>query len=214
MIRVPPFRLPGGATGAIAQQITGARCVASYHPFMVLRRHLIAVAVLLAGCAQSRFSVVEPTEFARTVEMNHSFMQRPPIDYQIFVENNRLRMYLNNHADTPIKIVGGDSYVIDAHNQSLALFDKVIPPNTFIAITMPPRRPRGGGGVGFGVGVGGGSDGTFGGVGIGTGYHDDYDAVDDPPYYDWPGGDLRVHLLLEQDGKRTEHEFLFRREQK
>jgi len=183
---------------------------------MLSRPHFLLVAfLLLAGCSQSQYVVVEPTEFGRTVDLQHTFIQRPPIDYQLFVENGRLRMYANNHGDTPIKIIGGDSYLVDYNQQSHALRNQTIASGSFIALTMPPRRPRGGGGVGFGLGVGGGSGGTFGGVGVGSGLdHDYYSGGDDPPYYDWPRGDVRLHLSLEQGDQRHEHDFLFRREKK
>jgi len=186
----------------------------TYNDSMRIRYFLITMAfLLLAGCSQSQFVVVEPTEFARTVELQHTFIQKPPIDYQLFVENGRLRMFVNNHANTPVRIIGGDSYVVDFNQQSFALGNRTIPAGSFVAFTMPPRRPRGGGGIGFGVGAGGGSNGTFGGVGVGTG-NSGFTGGDDPPYYDWPRGDLRMHLSIEHDGQRLEHEFLFRREQR
>jgi len=187
----------------------------SYHSGMAIRLFFIFVSFLLAGCSQSQFVVVEPPESARVVELQHSFIEWPPIDYQLFVENGRLRMYANNHGDTPVKIIGGDSYLVDYNQQSYALRNQTIAAGSFVAFTMPPRRPHSGGGVGFGFGVGGGSDGTFGGVGVGSGIDDGYySGGDDPPYYDWPRGDVRLHLSLEHGDQRTEHEFLFRREKK
>lgn len=167
----------------------------------------------LAGCSQSQYLVVEPEPFARTVGLEHTFIARPPLDYQLFTENGRLRVRAVNNTDSPIKILGEESWLVDPTGQSHSLRNQSIPAGSFVAWTMPPRRPRVGG-AGIGVGVGGGSDGAFGGIGVGRHWHDSepYMGTDDPPYYDWTTGDVRLHLAIERAGERHDQEFVFRRQ--
>jgi hypothetical protein len=179
----------------------------------------VLIVLLLTGCARYGYEVVSPEQFQMTVpaQQADSFIERDLMSYALQTADSRLVLRAYNHSDAPVTLLGAESFLVDPQGQSHPLTSMTIAPQSFIRFILPPLQPQvqpRGPQIGFGVGVGTGVGSRVGvgtGVGAGTGRGH---VITDPggPYWEWRGtGDVRLTMVLEQDQRRMEHDFVFRR---
>jgi hypothetical protein len=195
---------------------------------------LLLVPLLLAGgCARYEYDIVQPPELAAHVGANSWVVLRRgnDLEYRLRTADNRLVMLIDNRGERPVKLLGADSFVVDASGESHPLYSSTIPPGTYVKRIFPPPLPtmqRNGPTVGVGVGAG-----YVGAMHVGHAhypYHypyphhslayDDleprYYTVYDPndrTYFDWPAeATVRFLFAFQREGEDTfRHEFLIRR---
>jgi hypothetical protein len=186
---------------------------------------LLALAAL-GGCAKYEYDVVKPAELAQHVG-GKSPVRLPigDLEYALQSYDNHLVMIITNRAAEAVKLLGGDSYVVDPKGESHPLTDRVIPPGSHVKLILPPvpQQVREDGprfGVGVGVGISNAGFPRHGRYGYGGGMHDDlsprYYSIYDPNdatmwKWDGDGTEARIVLTFEKGKDRFSDEFVFRR---
>jgi hypothetical protein len=171
------------------------------------------------SCAQYRYSIAQPAEFAQEIERRgEAAIAQPPLEYAFIDNNESLSVRIANTTDAPILIIGERSYVVDPDGQTHQMNGGTIAPKSYVAFPLPPssRVYRSGPRFGIGMGIGSGGGGTFFGTGVGTtwgGYpHHHYDSFSTVSAWRWSTGNVRLHTEYEHNEQRFEHDFLLRRE--
>ena len=169
---------------------------------------------LCSGCATYRIDIVQPAEFAQTIDPKVEVkIDINPVEYS-FADDVGLLVRIDNHNDDPVTIVGERSYVVDPEGQSHGFRGGSIAPHSYIAFRIPPLEYGNRGGPHFGIGVGVG--GRFMIRQFIGGYYDEpfypYSRYDGPsPAWRWKTGQVRLHLVYEFQEDRIDHEFVFER---
>ncbi len=143
-----------------------------------------------------------------------------PLRYRLRSFDSHLVMFVDNPTDTPVKLRGDDSVVVDPKGQSHPLQSLTIAAASSVKRIFPPIRPRlERTGPSIGIGVGGvygrrwHRDGGFGY----SEFEDDYPRYyavygDETYYWDWQGeSEVRMSLVFQREKVSFTHEFTFRR---
>lgn len=172
-------------------------------------RSIAALAALcaaaLSGCAKYDFLLIEPAEFARTIDETPSDIERGSLRYSLAESGSHLGVRVTNLSDDPLRLLGERSFVVDPEGGSHALTSGVIAPASHITISLPPvpqriYRPRSS--IGIGVGVGSFSSHSHSHTGVFTGT-----TFGDPDYYyastgddwRWKTGLVRLRLVYQAE---------------
>jgi len=172
---------------------------------------------VLAGCARYEFDVVEPPQFAQHVgSQGDAVVQISPLSYRMRVAENHLVIQIFNSGPDALTLSGAESFVVDAGGQSHRLAQRVLAPNSFVKLILPPMEPErapAGPVVSFGLGTGVGA-GTGVGMGVGdaVGGSRAYPGAGDEAW-DWSGEtDVRLSLTYRPgQGPPFTHAFLLHR---
>jgi hypothetical protein len=189
---------------------------------------LFALPMLSAtGCARYEYDIVEPAEFAGHVgTKTPATLTLDPVRYQAITQSDRLVLVMHNDSEEPLKLLGDDSFAVDAKGESHPLPTRTIAPRSATKLIFPPVRPsfRRSSSTSFGVGVGYSKGygrrgyGRYGGFAGDPWYYDDYPRYyrledDGTVYWDWTGNGtaVRVRLVYQLGEKTFHHDFTFRR---
>jgi hypothetical protein len=189
---------------------------------------LLALFAAPAGCAHYEYDLVQPPEFAGHVGAGKPVeVTLEPLGYRLQTSESHLVMLVFNRGETPVRLLGDRSTVVDPRGQSHPFRGQTIAAGSYIKLVFPPLPPRvepRGPVIGIGVGavvtsggyyrqryLGGGPFG-YDPVFDGPRYYSVYDPGD-ATYWEWDGeGDARLVLTFQQgDQKPFSHEFVFRR---
>jgi len=99
---------------------------------------------LLTGCAHYEYDIVQPPELAGHVGDDAwvALRRGGGIDYRLRSYDNYLVVLIYNDGDTPVKLLGADSFAVDPHGESHPMPSSTIPPGSFVKRVFPPPRPR------------------------------------------------------------------------
>lgn len=182
-----------------------------------MRMVAIVFALLLAGCTPYEFDITSPPGAIGHVPRKENLVRRiDPIEYRFQSVDNRLVLQAYNLSNDSLRLLGGQSSVVDPSGQSRRLDDQAIASHSFMKLILPPMRPvveRTGPSIGVGVGGVFGDRRGFGGGGIyddGPQYFRVMDAAD---YWDWNGETaIRLSLVYQDNaGKTFTHDFAIQR---
>jgi hypothetical protein len=111
-----------------------------FHPSSLI----LSLLCLLAGCAHYEYEVVQPPELAGHVGDDAwvALRRGGGIDYRLRSYDNYLVMLVYNDGDTPVKLLGTDSFAVDPHGESHPMPSSTIPPGSYVKRIFPPPRPR------------------------------------------------------------------------
>jgi hypothetical protein len=179
---------------------------------------LTLIALAAFGCAKYEFVIVQPDESAGRLTRQERAIAREPLVYHLTDNSNRLHIRIENPTDTPITLVGDQSYLVTPDGQSQPLRTGTIAPHTWAGFTVPPLvREYRRSGVSFGIGVGtwGGDGGGFVGAGYDPFFDDFAYLPTDTPAWQWKTGEVRMHLQFhwpDQQPDRFEHDWTIARQ--
>jgi hypothetical protein len=192
---------------------------------------LSLVAGLCAGCARYEYHLVHPNEFAQVITKQATRVEMPPLEYQIQERDRRLIVVVSNPGGQPVLVSGGQSYIVDPRGETRPLPAGSIAPKSYTSLMLPPAPPvyRASPSFSFGFGLGH----TFyhgphfgHGMYMGYGYDPFFYGgptyiypMNQPGYWDWKTGEVRVNLhILNPPGATTtngiDHQFVFDRRRK
>jgi hypothetical protein len=190
-----------------------------------IMRGTVAISILcvLMGCARYEYQLVQPPDLAQHIDAKHdATFTLGPLRYRLRTAENHLVMRIYNQSETPIRLLGDQSFVVDPGGQSHPLQSQSCAPNSYIKLIFPPLRPQlepTGPSIGIGIGgfVGRGPfrDGFYSGI---------WDPYYDTPryytvyegnssYWDWDGeGEARLSIVFQQGQEKPfTHEFVLDR---
>lgn len=206
----------------ILRRIRGREAVRMISSWMSRLCLCVIAAAAMGGCARYEYDIVQPQDLAQRVGRAPVTFPIEDLEYRLQTSSNRLVMLIYNRGDEPIKLLGDESYVVDPRGESHPLTERLIAPDSFIRLILPPQRARvRTRGPTFGVGVGLGYSryhrrrGFHGGgyypYEPGPYYSTVYDP-NDPTFWEW-NGEKRVRLMLmfERGDERFSDEFVFHR---
>jgi hypothetical protein len=100
--------------------------------------------LLLTGCAHYEYDIVQPPELAGHVGDDAwvALRRGGGIDYRVRSSDNYLVMLIYNDGDTPVKLLGTDSFAVDARGESHPMPSSTIPPGSYVKRIFPPPPPR------------------------------------------------------------------------
>jgi hypothetical protein len=182
--------------------------------------------LLVSGCAQYQYSIVEPARLARTIGEEGTRVTYEPLEYDFAVRDGELSMAIANPTTEPLSIVAAKSYVVSPDGASHPVpVAGSIAPRSFVATLLPPEPPVYRSSPRFSIGFGVGHysapyhHGPF--VSHGFGYHfydgyyegpHDYYPVNLPNYWTWKTGQVRLRLTYEHGTNNTfEHDLVLER---
>jgi hypothetical protein len=123
-----------------------------------LLRSLVAIGaiVIASGCAHYEYDIVDPPNLAQHIGSNtDTVFSIHPLLYRMRTYENHLVIQVHNPTTQPIRLLGGDSFVVDPQGQSHPLQTQTIAPGSFIKLVLPPLPPEpvpAGPTIGFGIG--------------------------------------------------------------
>lgn len=175
--------------------------------------------VLLCGCANYEYVLVQPAQFARSITEERTRITYPPMEYEFAEEDDHLLMAVINPGQEPVRIVQSKSFLVSPDGESHPLPASLIAPRSYKAMLLPPEpqtyRASPSFSIGFGVGH------FFGGphFGTGFGYHDYFYGgphyfrqVNAAEHWPWEVGPVRMRLSFEQGNTNAfEHDFVLER---
>ncbi len=180
------------------------------------RRLLPLWLLLLAGCAQYEYVLVEPAQFTRTITKEKTRIAQPPMEYEFTREDDHLMMAIINPTQEPARVVQSKSFIVSPDGESHPLPSSSIAPRSYTALLLPPEPPVYRAHSGFSIGFGFG--GPYFGTGIGYsdslygGPYDYYMVGAGPNYWPWKMGPVRMRLSYEQGSTNTfEHDLVLER---
>jgi hypothetical protein len=99
---------------------------------------------LLAGCAHYEYDVVQPPELAGHVGDNAWVVLRRggDVEYRLRSSDGYLVMLVYNRGESPVKLLGTDSFAVDPRGESHPMPSGTIPPGSYVKRIFPPPRPR------------------------------------------------------------------------
>ncbi len=181
---------------------------------------VLALALLLSGCARYEYLLVEPSQFARGITKDKTRFEDDPMEYELFERSGRLAMAVINPGAEPISVVPSKSYIVAPDGESHPLQGVSIAPNSYTAMLLPPEPPVYWSSPSFSFGFGVGS---YYGPYFSSGYHLYHDPFYyDPPrtyypmnlphYWRWKTGQVRLRLAYERGTNAPfTHDFVFER---
>jgi hypothetical protein len=180
---------------------------------------LVCAAVLGSGCRTYNFRIAEPPQLAGKVIADQPVaVKLDPLEYRFARHHKRLAVQIINPTQDKIVLLGDQSLVMDPQGESHPLNTRVIGPQSYTRMLLPPE-PISAQVVGpYGYGWGGGWYGYHG-----PGYAGFYDPfyygppvtyVEYRTAYDWTWseGPARLRLSYERNGQKFEHVFEIVRE--
>ena len=162
----------------------------------------------LVGCGSYRYDLAGPADVAGPVSGTPRRFDLDPLRYAVATGDDRLSIEVTNPTGQTVRLLGGDSSVVDPAGQSHPLIDQTIAPAAAVKVVLPPLRPWGGSAYDAGNDVVQPSS-----AWLGSGSTPGYDRAN-PVYWDWPGpGRVRVHLVFRRaDGTGFAHDLAFDRQ--
>jgi hypothetical protein len=182
--------------------------------------HALAFLALFAGgCAHYEYDIVSPPEMAQHVGTKQPVvLSRPPLQYRLISYDDHLIVRIYNPTPDRIQLLGDESSVVDPQGQSHPLRSRMIAPNSFIKLILPPLAPEVapyGPAIGFGLGF------AYATPYWGMGFYDPlYDPLWERPryyavydangteYWIWSGqSDVRLTLVFRRDQQNQQKPF-------
>jgi hypothetical protein len=171
---------------------------------------LLIALFLLTGCTHYEFNIVSPADLRQHIGVDRDVrVTLAPIEYRLRAYEDHLVIQIYNRSNEAILLLSDQSAVVDPQGESHAVRGKVIAPEAYIKLILPPMPHYAamyGPGFGLGVGYGYGFGPRFGG-----GFYDPfwdgprYVAVEEPgvSYWRWEGlGNVRLLLAFQQGGNK------------
>lgn len=170
----------------------------------------------LPGCAHYEYDIVQPPDVAGHIGENaDTVFTIKGLLFRLRSADNYLVIRIHNPGGEAVRLIGGDSYVVDPHGQSHPLPGQVIAPQAWIRLILPPLPPPPAYVVEPGIGV------TFAGGGpewyssftapLAPGPH--YYVPYPHDYWEWAGEtDVRLSLTFQRGNEPPfTQQFLFHR---
>lgn len=178
-------------------------------------------AACLSGCANYRYVVTEPAQFAQTIPKGRQLsVSYDPLTYRLSERDRRLALSIENISDDVLTLTRR-SYLVTPNGETrpLPLGAATIGPRSYVSMMLPPearslrRNPA------FGLSLGFGYSGYYDsyyrpGLGLYAPlYHEPPYYMDSAPVWDWGRGQvrLRFHYEAEQNTNTFEHQFVIDR---
>jgi hypothetical protein len=175
-----------------------------------------AGACVVGGCKTQpyQYRVTEDDQKAKVVAERPITVQYGPLEYYFMRTSERLDMRIINHTGQRIVLLGSRSSVIDPEGARHPLHDRVLAPESYTGMELPPE-PR----VYPSYGAWqGGLTGTYeplSGPVDGVPYYwpsETYFGLKSPFEWEWKSGTARLQLVYQAGGRSFEHDFLLVRD--
>jgi len=102
---------------------------------------IVAIAAVSGGCANVEYDLVQPPALAQHIGSKTVTVRREPLEYRLTSDEGHLVIQIYNRAAQPITLLGGSSTIVDPDGQSHPLSSRVMAPQSFIKLILPPVRP-------------------------------------------------------------------------
>ena len=165
---------------------------------------LIMLLTLASGCVSYRHEIVAPESLAGEIGDSPLVTRVDPVRIEWRTLDNRLIVQIFNDTDTPVRLRGDRSAIVEPTGQSMSMRPQSIPPASFAKLILPPRLLVESDDPQVGMFGGTGTRGT--GVGMGVGFGSRSSRYVDA--WNWkPDQQIRLELVFEQDEALTTHMF-------
>lgn len=190
-----------------------------------MKRRLLVFATaafILCGCRTYVYRVVQPGGVAQPIADQPVIVRYPPLEYRLVRQKDRLAMRVLNPTTERLTLDGGRSYVVDPEGESHPIRSRILGPNSFTRMLLPPlpftfAYPDYSWGWGMGWGWRWGPYDPFWGPLYGPAFYGpppiSYGQVISRYDWIWKTGQIRLHLTYQSNTNGFDHEFQIVREQ-
>lgn len=102
---------------------------------------LIALLAVAGGCTQVEYQIVQPPALAQTIGDKTATLRRNPMEYRFTSVEDHLVIRAYNRSAQPITLLGGFSTIVDPQGLVHPLSSRLIQPQSFVKLILPPVRP-------------------------------------------------------------------------
>lgn len=100
-----------------------------------------AIAAVSGGCANVEYDLIQPPALAQHIGPKTLTVRREPLEYRLTSDEGHLVVQIYNRSAVPITLLGGSSTIVDPDGQSHPLSSRVMAPQSFIKLILPPVGP-------------------------------------------------------------------------